>query len=178
MDILRGWVRSIVCYLCFIQLIDQLLPEGGYRKYVRFFGGLLLIILTISPFMDISGLSKTLEQEWRQAALQEEWASLNLEQEGLVQLREQTISDACRKELERQVEAVAEGNGMLSAKAEVTFTKSQGKPLELEGVIITGDFPEEGDAAEIRKAVKEELGMVYQLPKNCVSFEGGQQHGR
>lgn len=169
MDSLRVWVRSIVCYLCFIQIVDQVLPDGSYRKYVRFFCGLLLIVLVISPFTDAVGLSEKLAREWRTTTLQEEWDSMNMEQESLKQLQEQTITEACKKEMERQATAVAEGNGMENAEAEVTFAKDS-DVLEMEKVRITGKYPDTSDKKTIQEHILQELGHIYQIDQEKVVF--------
>lgn len=169
MDILKKWVCSIVCYLCFVQVIEQLLPNDSYRKYVRFFCGLLLIILVATPLADLSGLSQKLEDAWRMAALKEEWASLNMEQEGLSQLREQMIHEACREEIERQIAEVAKGNGMDQAQAEVDFETGGTEILNIREVCISGTYTE-GNEDAIQEAVLQELSSIYQIGREDVAI--------
>lgn len=177
MDILRDWVRSLVCYLCFIQIIDQILPDGSYRKYVRFFCGLLLIILTVSPFMDAAGLSEKLEQEWRMSALKDEWASLNMEQEGLLQLRRQTINQACREEIERQIAEVAKGNGVENAEVAADFGMYGEETLQIEHVYIGGSCREDAKGT-VQEAVLKELSSIYQIDRGKVDIDLSEAGGR
>ena len=170
MGFLREWVKNIVCYLCFVQIVEQLLPQGNYQKYVRFFCGLLLIVIVISPFTDAAGLSDRLALEWRTTMLQEEWASLNMEQESLEQLRRKTINDACKAEMERQVAAVAEGNGMEDVQAEVTFGSEDGG-LTMELVRIAGNYPQGADKEKIRQDILQELIQIYQVEGRQVVFD-------
>lgn len=167
MGILKDWVKSIVCCLCFMQIIEQLLPNGSYRKYVRFFCGLLLIILTISPFADVAGLSETFEKEWRMAALEESWDSMNLEQEGLEQLREKTIREACVEELERQIAEVARGNGMQEAEAEIELSEDGEEALKIEKVSIRGLFGGQ-EEEQICEDIRQELASVYEISETQI----------
>lgn len=177
MDILQKWVRSLVCYLCFIQIIDQILPNGSYRKYVRFFCGLLLIILTVSPFMDAAGLSKRLEREWRMSSLKDEWASLNMEQEGLLQLRRQTINQACREEIERQIAEVAKGNGVENPEVAADFELYGEETLQIKYVHIGGSCGEDASVA-VQGAVLKELSSIYQIDSSKVDIDLSEAGGR
>lgn len=179
MGVLKEWVRSIVCYLCFMQIIDQLLPNGSYRKYMRFFCGLVFIVITLSPFMDVAGLTEKMEQEWRVEALKEDWATMNLEQEGLEQLREQTIREACEEELVRQVEEVAAGNGLENAEAEIVLSESSEEVLKIEQVRITGVCGGEEETL-VCEGIRNELAAVYQISGTQVSVNikgGGMEYG-
>lgn len=167
MDFLREWVKNIVCYLCFAQIVEQLLPQGNYRKYVRFFCGLLLIVIVISPFLDAAGMSETLTSQWRTIMLREEWNSLEREREGLEQLRSETITRACREEIQRQVAAVAEGNGMENVQVQVTFSEGEGS-LQMDSVRITGQYPDETKREMIQKNILGELSDIYQVKENQV----------
>ena len=50
MEWLESWVRNIVFYLIFLTLLFGLLPSGNYQKYIRLFGGMILILVVIQPF--------------------------------------------------------------------------------------------------------------------------------
>lgn len=52
---LYDWMYQITFYLVIFTAALQLLPSGNYRKYVRFFVGLVLILLVISPVLKLSG---------------------------------------------------------------------------------------------------------------------------
>lgn len=43
------WVRNITCYMIFITVASNLLADSKYEKYLRFFAGLVLILLVLKP---------------------------------------------------------------------------------------------------------------------------------
>ncbi len=59
MKVVYQWISSILCFLIFITMVIALLPAKKYEKYIRFFTGMMLILLVISP------LTKGLRQEDR-----------------------------------------------------------------------------------------------------------------
>ena len=48
-EAIYGWIRNLAYTLLFFTVVLQLVPEGGYRKYIRYFLGLILIVTVISP---------------------------------------------------------------------------------------------------------------------------------
>ena len=68
---LYDWMYQITFYLVIFTAALQLLPSGNYRKYVRFFVGLVLILLVISPVLKLSGtgdLSQMLSEKEQEVA--------------------------------------------------------------------------------------------------------------
>ena len=68
---LYDWRYQITFYLVIFTAALQLLPSGNYRKYVRFFVGLVLILLVISPVLKLSGtgdLSQMLSEKEQEVA--------------------------------------------------------------------------------------------------------------
>lgn len=51
------WIRNIAFYLVIMAVILKLLPDSEYRKYIRFFTGLLLLMLLIKPLLSGFGLA-------------------------------------------------------------------------------------------------------------------------
>lgn len=50
-----AWIRSILCFLCFFQVFLQLTPKESYRKYLKFFGNLILVLLLLRPAASLLG---------------------------------------------------------------------------------------------------------------------------
>lgn len=49
MDAILGWIKSIVYFSLFLTVLLQLLPNEKYKKYIRFFAGLLMMLLVLKP---------------------------------------------------------------------------------------------------------------------------------
>ena len=50
MEAVYGWVKSMIYYMIFMSAANNLLADSKYEKYIRFFAGMVLILLVISPF--------------------------------------------------------------------------------------------------------------------------------
>lgn len=49
------WMQNIVFYLVIVTAVLEVLPGGNYQKYIRFFTGLVLMVLLLTPIMNLAG---------------------------------------------------------------------------------------------------------------------------
>lgn len=47
------WMKNIVFYLVIITAVLEVLPGTTYQKYIRFFTGLVLMMLLLTPFLSL-----------------------------------------------------------------------------------------------------------------------------
>ncbi|MEF9915771.1 MAG: stage III sporulation protein AF [Lachnospiraceae bacterium] len=50
------WVENLAFYLVLTTAVIQVIPNTNYKKYVRFFTGLLLILLLTTPILKVFGM--------------------------------------------------------------------------------------------------------------------------
>ncbi len=50
---LYQWIENVAFYLVVITVLIQLIPNNSYKKYIRFFTGLILVLLLSNPIMKI-----------------------------------------------------------------------------------------------------------------------------
>ena len=62
-DYLYGWLQDVSYYLILTTAVIYALPSGSYRKYVRFFTGLVLILMILTPVLDLFGMEIPDENE-------------------------------------------------------------------------------------------------------------------
>ena len=48
-------MQNLAVYMILVTAFLQALPENSYRKYVRFFCGLLLTVLLVQPILNLMG---------------------------------------------------------------------------------------------------------------------------
>ena len=62
------WLQNIAFYLILITAIIQIIPNHSYKKYIRFFTGLILIILLSEPILKAVGMQMTFSELYDSAA--------------------------------------------------------------------------------------------------------------
>lgn len=58
LDSIYEWLRNLASYLVLVTVVLEVLPGKEYKKYIRFFTGLTLILLCITPLLKISGTDR------------------------------------------------------------------------------------------------------------------------
>ena len=77
-------MQNLAVYMLLVTAFLQALPENSYRKYVRFFCGLLLTVLLAQPVLDLMGEAGQLYRtaEYEQMIKEMEYAADLLEKGG------------------------------------------------------------------------------------------------
>ncbi len=63
MQAILNMVRMIAVFYLLEQMVLQLIPGERYERYVRFYLGLLLVLLLLQPVFQIFRLSEQLDQK-------------------------------------------------------------------------------------------------------------------
>lgn len=53
LESIYGWIRNIAFYLVMVTVLFHMLPDTDYKKYIRFFTGLILILLLTEPVLKL-----------------------------------------------------------------------------------------------------------------------------
>ncbi len=65
------WLQNIAFYLILITAIIQIIPNHSYKKYIRFFTGLILIVMLSEPIMKAIGMQATFSELYHNASYQQ-----------------------------------------------------------------------------------------------------------
>ena len=73
MELIYEWMRSLVFYSILASVVMNVLPNSEYQKYIRFFLGMLLIIVSVTPLLQLFELEETLNLNYYTESLEESW---------------------------------------------------------------------------------------------------------
>ena len=60
-----SWIQDITVYLIVTAAIMHAVPGKDYGKYIRFFSGLILILLLATPLLNLTGMKERFETLYR-----------------------------------------------------------------------------------------------------------------
>ncbi len=60
-----GWIQDISVYLIVMAAVMHAIPGKDYGKYIRFFSGLVLILLLSTPLLKLAGMEDTFRTIYR-----------------------------------------------------------------------------------------------------------------
>lgn len=72
-EILYDWVRNLVFYQILTSIIINMIPANVYEKYIRFFLGMLFIIIAMQPVLKTFRLADTLDVGYVHQMLEQEF---------------------------------------------------------------------------------------------------------
>ncbi len=58
------WMKNLAVFYLFFTAVMNFLPDGKYNKYIRHFLGLLLILLLITPILQIFRLKDLVDRNF------------------------------------------------------------------------------------------------------------------
>lgn len=66
-EYLYQWVKNIAFYMVILTAVMQLLPNNSYKKYIRFFVGLILITMLSEPILKLLHMEQSFRQFYQEA---------------------------------------------------------------------------------------------------------------
>ena len=80
---LYGWIQNIAVYLIVAAAVMHAVPGKDYGKYVRFFSGLVLILLLFTPLLKLSGMEGTFRELYQDSQHELERREIEIAEERL-----------------------------------------------------------------------------------------------
>lgn len=59
---LYEWLENLAGYTILTVMVTQILPNDDYRKYIRFFCGMILIVMLVTPLFQVFGIKDDYEK--------------------------------------------------------------------------------------------------------------------
>ena len=69
------WIENISFYLVILVAVMQMIPQNSYQKYIRFFAGMILILMLAGPILRIFDMTEFQSMEYENAMREIEEAS-------------------------------------------------------------------------------------------------------
>ena len=73
MDSIYEWMKNLVFYSLLVSIVMNVMPNSEYQKYIRFFLGMLLILVAITPILQLLDLDETLDANYYTQSMEENW---------------------------------------------------------------------------------------------------------
>ena len=70
LNYIYDWIENIAFYLVILVAVMQMIPQNSYQKYIRFFAGMILILMLAGPIVKLFGMTDFQSIEY-QSVLQE-----------------------------------------------------------------------------------------------------------
>lgn len=119
-----NWAGNILFFLVFLTVLENLLPNKKYGRYIRLFTGLVLILLIVQPVAKGLNLEERLALSFEAITFQQQADDLSREIMGIEQQRLQQIMGSYEEAVEADLNAMTEEMGYVSKGTHVVIEKN------------------------------------------------------
>ncbi len=152
MEQLYEWIRNITYYLIFITVAENLLPNKKYEKYIKFFAGMVLILLVLKPVTGGLRLDDKLAYSFEAISLKKEAGELSGKVSKMEETRLKRMISGYEKAVGTDLETMAETAGFscVETSAEINSDQSSdrfGHVVKVSLVVTSGKQEMEAEEA-------------------------------
>lgn len=170
MTIVYDWIKDIIFYLILISLVFQLLPNDQYRKYMKLFAGILLVIIVLKP-LKVLLREESLEQVRAAFHYEKYEKDIQAQIEDFKKKQEEVYNEYTLDELKAQIQKLIGKKEFIVQKAEVKNINENEKlciclvkeNTEVNNIIV--------EAVQIEKeSVNEESEEILKIKKKIADY--------
>ena len=165
-EAIYSWIKCLAIFYILLTMTMHLVPTEKYQRYVRFFMGLLLIVMLITPVLSVLEKAKALPESFSSLYQQEEKQRLTLDMENLQKC---LLEKGVEEQLDRNILETLQKKGIDVMKCEVHI---EGELLKV--CLWTKEVPD----GELERGIKDELAANWGIrEENCevLAWENGKQ---
>ena len=124
-EALLGWARNIIYYMVFLSLAEHLLAGSSYGRYLRLFGGLVLVLVVLGPFGSLGDWEKQVSSLFDQFTFRQESRELKKEIFGMEEKRLAGITGQYRENVEKEITALVKAQGIVCSQVSVQMEENK-----------------------------------------------------
>ncbi|MCD8222281.1 MAG: stage III sporulation protein AF [Clostridiales bacterium] len=168
------WLRNLAGYFVFLSVLDQLIPEKSYGRYIRLFAGLVMMLMVISPFTDRAGITEAIVRAFQEMEFQDEAGELKKEILGAERERLTRLIRQYESVIAGDIVRMAAENGyeVLDCRVTIGGDESEenfGKVREVILQVCTEAERNDGDAGVLQ--LRRKISSDYNLEESNVEIQ-------
>ncbi|MCU6760973.1 stage III sporulation protein AF [uncultured Roseburia sp.] len=191
MDAIFGWVKTLIFFSLFLTIFMQLIPEKKYRKYIRFFAGMIFIILAVSPVFKFFSKGDLSENIFEQFAYQQESEKVSLDFEYMESQQQEYYQEQVKQAASELIDKAAAEQGFEMTGSSIELKEGSGEPEKITVFVREADETKEqertaveeikikiaddgGEKKEVSAArsgkLKEEIVSLFEIPEDQIQI--------
>lgn len=174
------WIKGIAFYLILILAIQNVIPDNKYKKYIKLFSGMLLVLLVISPITNVFNFTENIANLYEDKLVKQEIGQMEVQLSNMEDSVYEATINQYKELVKEQVSVFAEDEGLYIEEFSCEITDD----AQLSSItLILSKETTDADSNKvyvdkIRINSKEELGIsnqvedisVINLKKSIVDF--------
>lgn len=116
---IKQWIKSIILFVLFLSLVQQLIAGKKYEKYMRLFAGMILILLVAAPVIRVLDGENFFEYYYMENAFSQAANEAAMEVERLGEAQKERVSESYQRQLRQSLQEIVNRFGFTLVAADV-----------------------------------------------------------
>lgn len=172
------WVKNLAVCMILFSAILRILPKNHFEKYIRFYTGLLVLILVIRPLLSVFSLDDSLPNTFLHYMEQMEDDTLKKQMEEVNKKRNDHISDQMEGQVKEtiidQVETYGKSEGVIVSDCQVIFDMEENSDTYGQVSSVSLLLREDGEEGLIHPPVTI-VGERIEVKRSNISENGAEE---
>ena len=172
------WVKNLAVCMILFSAILRILPKNHFEKYIRFYTGLLVLILVIRPLLSVFSLDDSLPNTFLHYMEQMEDDTLKKQMEEVNKKRNDHISDQMEGQVKEtiidQVETYGKSDGVIESDCQVIFDMEENSDTYGQVSSVSLLLREDGEEGLIHPPVTI-VGERIEVKRSNISENGAEE---
>lgn len=122
---LFSWIKNIAFFLILITAVTGALPDNHFKKYIKFFSGMILIILLISPISQLLDVDNDLDLSFIEKAYEMELEEMQDEIGNLEYIQSDSLMSGYSNSILSQIEIIVREEGLYLKKGHIKLIEDR-----------------------------------------------------
>lgn len=172
MEGIIAWVKNITYYLIAVRMLLNLIPGGTYERFIRLFSGAVFILIVAGPLLGGLKLDEKLAYAYEKIRFEQDTSEFEDRMWGVEEERKEQILLRYEEAVARDIQAMAENEGLFCREAEVAIEGRNGEEAfgRVTGIRLVFGREEEGGGD---KASGQEREIRIQVKTDYAEKEAG-----
>ena len=168
-EAIYSWMKCLAIFYILLTMLIHLVPTEKYQRYVRFFMGLLLIVMLMTPIFSVLEKTKTLPESFSSLYQEEENQRLTFDMENL---QRSLLENGVEEQLEQNITEAFQKNGIEVMACRV---KIEGELLK--ATLWTKEMPDTKLERRMKNELAQNWGILEENSEVLVWKNGHQKMG-
>lgn len=181
MAFLTDWVQNIAYYMIFVTVLISLLPARSYEKYIRFFAGIVLILLVLKPFLGGMHLEKEMVRFYQEFSFKQDTRELERQILGAEEQQKKTVMERYEQAVGEELSQIAKEFDLETKWVEIKIEDQKehecfGRVTKIRmGAVFMGnsknDEEKRLESLKAKNRLKEEIIEYYRVEDSHVEIQ-------
>lgn len=150
MNSVYSWIKSIVFFLLIISIVNNLVGDSSYKKYINLVTGMILIILVVSPLTNLFNINEKIDYYFAKNTFEVDAEDISNKLIKIENEQKAGIINEYKNEIKKQTSELLEKESLYMSYFQVIISEKADAFGTIEGIDLVASYTvyEEDDVSE------------------------------